>query len=230
MSRWRSQGGSCSVSMMRRSCCASLWGSSLFRVGEFFGGCGFLFRWGCLGRPWWLHAEGGGLPCGGSLYRSHRPTAHRSGWKVCLLAFWLEVIEAASGLVVARRVDQASRSRGGFCRRRRGWIQGRRSLGCVPGRRCFSVCFISCLSTSVFCGSLKSLAVMELRPTCGWWHLPSGDGRRQRGLEESSCTGTKGLLDFNSFSRDLCAIRQLSSVSFWMYLYADEYVYWFPNL
>ena len=111
-----------------------------------------------------------------------------------------------------------------------GWIQGRRSLGCVPGRQCFSVCFISCLSTSVFCGSLKSPAAMELHPTCGWWHLPSGDGRRRRGLEESICTGTKGLLDFNSFSRDLCAIRQLSSVSFWMYLYADEYVYWFLNL
>ena len=91
-------------------------GSSLFRVGEFFANRRFFFRWGHLGCSWWLHADGGGFPCGGPLYVSHRPAAHRSEWKVCLLAFWFEDKGAALGRVDG--VDKARISHDSIHRRR----------------------------------------------------------------------------------------------------------------
>jgi hypothetical protein len=124
--------------------------------------------------------------------------------------------------------QQARLFRCGVRRRRRVCIQGRRSLGCVPGRWYFSGCFISCLGTSVYCDSFKSLMVIRLHLACGsWWHLPSDDGRCRWRAEETTCIGTKVFVVISLFSKGFCAItsEQLSSVSFWIYLYAIGFVY-----
>jgi hypothetical protein len=164
------------------------------------------------------------------LYRSRMSVARH---EVSLLAFCFVDGEVALGSAEGWRVEQQARLfRGGVRRRRRVCIQGRQSLGRVPGRWYFSACFISCSGTSVYCGSFKSLVAIGLRLTYGsWWHLPSGDGRRRRKQEEPTCTRTKDFVVISLFSRGFCAIRsdKLSSISFWIYLYAYESMYCILN-
>jgi hypothetical protein len=143
------------------------------------------------------------------LYRSRMPVARHV---VILLAFCLLDGEAALGSVEGWRVEQqALLFRGGVRRRRRVCIQGRRSLGRVPGRWYFSACFILCSGTSVYCGSFKCLVAIGLRLTYGsWWHLPSDDGRRRRKPKESTCTGNKDFVVISLFSRVFVLLGRIS--------------------
>ena len=71
---------------------------------------------------------------------SHRPAAHRSEWKVCLLAFWFE----DKGVALSRvdGVDKARISHDSIHRRRRVPIHGRWSLGRVPCQCSLGGCLI----------------------------------------------------------------------------------------
>jgi len=79
--------------------------------------------------------------------------------------FCLEGAEQAGGPVVAWWLAQTRSSLGGDSLRRRALGQGRRSLGRVPDRWTFVVCFF-------YCGSSQSRAAIEL--------LPAGGGGIQR--------------------------------------------------
>jgi hypothetical protein len=110
-------------------------------------------------------------------------------------------------------------SRGDSCRRRRVWLQGRRSLGRVPDRWTFSVIFISFVMASVYGGSSQSHVAMELLPTWVWWQwllMVSGGGWRQRSPEASVRGGPRDLFVISLFFKGLYAImvEQLSSVSY----------------
>jgi hypothetical protein len=123
-------------------------------------------------------SRGGGTSCVEPLYRSS-PVTCRPCWEVCLPAFCFVDAETALDLGKAWRVEQTWSSRGGSCRRRQVWLQGRRSLGRVPDRWTFSVIFISFVMASVYGGSSQSHVAMELLPTWVWWQwllVVSGDG------------------------------------------------------
>jgi hypothetical protein len=150
-------------------------------------------------------ARGGGVPCGGSLYRSRQLGLHHFGWEVRFLAVWFKNIEAALGHVDDWTVDKARVSRGGICRRRRVPVEGRWSSGHVPGRCSFSVCFISLFGASVYCGYFQSLMAIGLPLIWDWRRRTSSDGRRQRSLEDSTGRGFRALFVISLFSRGLCA-------------------------
>jgi hypothetical protein len=126
-------------------------------------------------------------------------------WEVCPPVFCSVDTKMALDLVEVWRVEQTRSSRGGICRRRRVWIHGRWSLGCVPDRWIFSIGFISSLKASVYCGSSQSHVAMELLLTWGWWIwllVASGGGQRQRIPEASVCRGLRDLfVIFFCFSR-----------------------------
>ena len=121
-------------------------------------------------------ARGGGAPAVEFLYRSRSPAIHRPRGKVSSSASRIQDKKTASGHADGWRVDRARVSRGGFRRRRRVPVHGRRGSGCVPGRCSVIVCFF-------YCGYFQSLvAIGFLRPWVGGGASPamvgdSDDGR-----------------------------------------------------
>ena len=124
--------------------------------------------------------------------------------------FCLEGAEQTGGPVVAWWLAQTRAPLGGNGLRRRVLGQGRRSLGRVPNRWTFAVCFF-------YCGSSQSHVAMELLAAAGdgwWWRI----------LEDSACCGPMDLNVISSFSRGLCASRLVVQLCFVSYLGVSVFI------
>lgn len=138
-------------------------------------------------------ARGGCAPGMELLYRSRSPAVHRPRGMVSSSASRIQDKKAASGRADGWRVDRARVSRGGFRHRRRVPVQGRRGLGCVPGRCGINVCFF-------YCGYFQSLmAIGLLRPWVGGGASPAMAG-------DSDDVRLRPAEDLESYVHFLCSL------------------------
>jgi len=103
---------------------------------------------------------------------------------VCPLAFWFKDKEIALG-----RVDKARVSRGGIRRHRRVPVHERWSSGRIPADLVLAVASSRSLVRVSTAGCRYFQELVEIGfffLTWGWWRKTSGDGWRQRSLDDSA--------------------------------------------
>ena len=136
------------------------------------------------------------------LFRS-RPSVIRR--LVSLLAFVVEVGATVQGPVVVGGVDLRSVVPRRLVPSPASLVPGTLVLGACPRPMLFQRLLHLALRCECLLRLFQSLTAMELRLSCGWRSLPSGDGRRRWTSVDAVCTGPKGLACNFFVFRGLCA-------------------------